>query len=109
MSMTLEQAIRILHPDTCTEALNEIDDEIDARKIFDKATILACEVMQREVERRNELTRCKDCAGWDKSISFMGGHACSKWSPNRENPRYTQEYDFCSMAIRKPLNDGKVD
>lgn len=49
--MTLEQVIRILHPDTCTEALNVVDDEIDARKIFDEATILACEVVQREVDR----------------------------------------------------------
>ena len=61
MSMTLEQAIRILHPDTCTEALNEMGDEIDARKIFDTACLLACKVMQREVERGKGCERC--CTG----------------------------------------------
>jgi hypothetical protein len=55
--MTLEQAIRILHPDTTLLALAEVEyyggfDGNEARiKACEEACILACEVMHREVER----------------------------------------------------------
>lgn len=87
--MTLEQVIRILHPDTCTEALNEMDDEIDVRKIFDTACLLACKVMQREVER---VKGCEFCD--DGTYHDVLGNPC--------------KYSFCPMC-GKSLNDGKVD
>lgn len=51
MNMTLEQAIKILHPvgeDKCVTD-DEFFDDLDQ---IEPALLLACEVMQREVERR---------------------------------------------------------
>ena len=48
-----------------------------------------------------DMTRCSDCKNWDKSISFMGAHACAFWSNSKTNPRYTQEFEFCSFAESK--------
>lgn len=57
----------------------------------------------RRAQPENEpLTRCKDCTRWDKSISFMGAHACAYWSPSRKEPRYTEWFEFCSFASAKP-------
>lgn len=47
------------------------------------------------------LTRCENCARWDKSITFMGAHACAHWSPSRKEPRYTEWFEFCSFAEAK--------
>lgn len=85
--MTLEQAIRILHPMTCEDALSAVldlsgystDRICEARN---EAAILACEVMRREVERQAGCPSCPVSLG-------MGFKYC---------PR-------CG----KPLNNGKVD
>ncbi len=53
-----------------------------------------------------DMTRCSDCKNWDKSISFMGAHACAFWSNSKTNPRYTQEFDFCSFAEPKKENEN---
>lgn len=54
--MTLEQAIRILHPDTSLDTLNTVlvASNYSPERVLEaenEATILACEVMQREVDR----------------------------------------------------------
>lgn len=57
----------------------------------------------RRAQPENEaLVRCGNCSHWDKSISFMGAHACAYWSPSRKEPRYTEWFEFCSFASAKP-------
>lgn len=54
--MTLEQAINILHPDTTVHALRFTNQE-EARILVDEACLIACEVMQKEIEKQQ---RAKD-------------------------------------------------
>lgn len=61
--MTLEQAINILHPDTCMETLAEIeyyagfDGHHAVWQAVRDARLMACEVMRREAEKQQ---RAKD-------------------------------------------------
>lgn len=131
MSMTLEQAIRILHPETESvdwgEAIKDAGyikenpfSEIEADK---EACLLACEVMQREVERRNGCLYCdsrngdvlhtEKCSGLCDIEVVVTGSVLEVNSYNHETP-YTEDIsfnlgiNFCPMC-GKPLNDGKVD
>ena len=64
--MSIEQAIRILHPDTTREALAEIgyyagfrseEAELEAVK---EACIVACEIMQKYLLRHKENSEIKE-------------------------------------------------
>lgn len=59
MSMTLEQAIKILHPDTSLDTLNTVlvASNYSPERVLEaenEAILLACEIMQREVERQEK-------------------------------------------------------
>lgn len=54
--MTLEQAINILHPETSFHALR-FRQKDEARSLVDEACLVACEVMQKEIEKQQ---RAKD-------------------------------------------------
>lgn len=54
--MTLEQAINILHPETSFHALR-FRPRDEARNLVDEACLVACEAMQKEIEKQQ---RAKD-------------------------------------------------
>ena len=51
--MTLEQAINILHPDTTVQALRFTNQE-ESRILVDEACLVACDVMQKEIEKQQK-------------------------------------------------------
>lgn len=55
--MTLEQAINILHPETFEEAIKEFNGYYALQQAVNDACLLACEVMQKEIEKQQ---RAKD-------------------------------------------------
>ena len=70
--MTIEEAKKILHPDTSREAIAEINEQngFDREKGIEKvkeACLVACEVM----DKYSEIIHCKDCKHW--GFEFMGG------------------------------------
>jgi hypothetical protein len=116
--MKLEQAIKILHPMTCEDNLNAVLAEAGytANRICEaenEATILACEVMQREVERQAGCDWCINGAelttGFlsDSDITPLQGLSGSTTYALRVGTEY-RKINFCPMC-GKPLNDGKVD
>ena len=56
--MSVEQAIRILHPDTTVEALVEIGYYAGFRsqEAVDEACVLACEIMEKYLEEHGEIS-----------------------------------------------------
>lgn len=112
MSMTLEQAIRILNP--VGEGKCATDDEFfeDLDQV-EPALLLACEVLQREVERQAGCDWCINGAelttGFlsDSDITPLQGLSGSTTYALRVGAEY-RKINFCPMC-GKPLNDGKVD
>lgn len=51
--MTLEQAINILHPETSFQTLR-FKQKDEARSLVDEACLVACEVMQKEIEKQQK-------------------------------------------------------
>lgn len=118
MSMTLEQAIKILHPDTSLDTLNTVlvASNYSPERVLEaenEATILACEVMQREVERQAGCDWCINGAelttGFlsDSDITPLQGLSGSTTYALRVGTEY-RKINFCPMC-GKHLNDGKVD
>lgn len=109
MSMTLEQAIRILHPSRTSLGFI-VGSTQEAFKLIDKAKLLACEVMQREVEMGKGCEYCRD----DSPLPAEGephdfrirGDALLYF-----DPAFGWEGTLISYcpACGKHLNDGKVD
>lgn len=117
--MTLEQAIRILHPGTSGESLNEIlgasANVSDGLRLFNEktaeATVIACEVMQRDVGREKGCEFCnnqkpitQDCDN-GYSLEVEDGEI-SMWDGDRCVAIFSAER--CPMC-GKPLNEGRVD
>ena len=115
MSMTLEQAIRILHPDTSLDTLNTVlvACNYSSERVLEaenEALLLACEVMQREVERGKG---CEWCSSLKKDMcDFKPGDLLARgmveytiWGDEAMKQKRPL---FCAMC-GKPLNDGKVD
>ena len=124
--MTLEQAIRILHPESDYECP---EDYQEAVKVYFDATLLACEVMQREVEGRKGWNDAsvtpppqdglyygkKDETNSMYPVRFESG----KWTLSNHSDRkvdikqwaYWDAFDGDDTCPHcgKPLNEGKVD
>lgn len=76
--MTIEEAIKILHPGTTKEALLGYGKE-DAIKLVEEACILACECMEKQIEKKvinyekclgNIEGKCQSCG---ETYSFKEG------------------------------------
>ena len=50
--MTYEEAIFILHPETCAQALDGTDNQFDAIDVIDKASLLACEALEKQIPKK---------------------------------------------------------
>ena len=116
--MTLEQAIRILHPASRGNALKNINKanyySPESLVIVDEqARILACEVMEREVDRPTGCEHC--CAGEElgygsdslgrSAYLYLDGNILTA---DLYSDSMAVAIRFCPMCGRK-LNDGKVD
>ena len=119
--MTREEAIRILDPETTTEALAEIEYYAGFRgqeavtKAVDDACILAVAALREQEDRRwipvdavetvdaVEVVRCRDCK--HLVLTAEGEHnpcdcVCDYWMTDGLN-----DNDFCSYGERKDGDD----
>lgn len=114
--MTIEEAIRILDPETTVEALEEIEYYAGFRgkeamkKAFSDASILAVAALREQEQRRwipmdaVEVVRCRDCK--HLVLTAEREHnpcdcVCDYWMTDGLN-----DNDFCSYGERK---DGDGD
>lgn len=133
--MTLEQAIRILHPDTYPEDLMDIqhydglNGKLATLKAFDDALLLACEVMQKEIKRQKGCERCCTGVYLTNNVSHPQFNFCPMCGNNLngEKPNIAKlvletldevgipyehgkgEFVFNGLSRDDFLNDGKVD
>ena len=100
--MEAREAIRFLHPDTTTEALNKIEyyggfKGVGARlKAYDEACLLACEALEKQVPMK-PIDKSRNPKDWH----IMCCHACGRifWNSGQfmhYQPKYCEK---CGQAI----------
>lgn len=83
-SMTIEEAIRILHPDTTLDALAEIDyyAGFDGHKAMvktcEEACIVACEVMSKKIKMECNCESCKNGIYMVNNVTYPQYRFCPK-------------------------------
>lgn len=103
MEMTIEQAIRLIHPDTCEAALGEVEacDGMDFYEsqiaVINKASLIAVECMEKQIPKK--LVR----GGMDRGAVMMvcpncGHPLCSEY--HLENSFYSGKHcGYCGQAV----------
>lgn len=98
-NMTIEQAIRLLHPETCEAALGEVEayDGMDFYEsqiaTIDKASLMACAALEKQIPKKPN-NKCIDDVGYLYYQVECGN--CGRYTSSNSEILYCPE---CGQAI----------